>query len=419
MIPSVQSFEFPWSLLLAVSFLLAAGLLHRLARGTKTVMALRSALTSRILLGIGAVLLAVEGTFSVSIHCSAFFAAYVLLLLLSLALVILDTAAKHGRLGGILSHLGFFIILWAAFFGAPDVRRCRMMIRQSETTSIAYTDKSVLVPLPFSIRLDRFDTDYYDTAPQSPKQFRSVLSVDGERMVTAVNSPCDIDGYTVFQDGYDSLGGDYSILLLVRDPWLPVVFFGMAVLAAGAVLLLFGKWNLKVTLPLTAVLTVSFTLLSVYRINFLTLMPALRSWWFLPHLCLYMIAYSLMAVAVAIGLAGTFRLRLPDSLAHGIENGLMRSSSALLVLGMLTGSVWARQAWGDYWTWDPKENWAAVTWLVSLIHIHIPRHHHRWRLAILLLAFLALQVTWYGVNYLPSASDSLHTYGTSYQIPSN
>ncbi|MDO4197232.1 MAG: cytochrome c biogenesis protein CcsA, partial [Prevotellaceae bacterium] len=91
-------------------------------------------------------------------------------------------------------------------------------------------------------------------------------------------------------------------------------------------------------------------------------------------------------------------------------NHFMRSSSALLIIGMLTGSVWARQAWGDYWAWDPKENWAAVTWFVSLIFLHLMNKKGMKAATILILAFLALQITWYGVNYLPSAMSSIHTY---------
>ena len=132
-------------------------------------------------------------------------------------------------------------------------------------------------------------------------------------------------------------------------------------------------------------------------------MPALRSWWFVPHIFIYMVAYSLMALALVIWL-------FPVKNKEDLSNNLVRSSSALLIIGMLTGAVWARQAWGDYWAWDPKENWAAVTWLISLIHLHLQDKRGWKAIVVIILAFLALQITWYGVNYLPSALDSLHTY---------
>ena len=77
------------------------------------------------------------------------------------------------------------------------------------------------------------------------------------------------------------------------------------------------------------------------------------------------------------------------------------------------GAVWAKQAWGNYWAWDSKENWAAVTWLIYVSYLHIRfRYPTKLKLAIIImtLGFIALQITWYGVNYLPAAQKSMHTY---------
>ena len=77
---------------------------------------------------------------------------------------------------------------------------------------------------------------------------------------------------------------------------------------------------------------------------------------------------------------------------------------------MMAGSIWAQQCWGDYWAWDPKENWAAVTWLFTLVYLHMGSHRTLPAFLVILLSFIALQITWYGVDYLPSAVHSLHTY---------
>ena len=77
---------------------------------------------------------------------------------------------------------------------------------------------------------------------------------------------------------------------------------------------------------------------------------------------------------------------------------------------MLCGAVWAKQAWGNYWTWDAKECWAAATWLLSLAGTHLPSSGRKNRLLFTVLAFIAMQMTWYGVNFLPSSGQSLHTY---------
>ena len=87
---------------------------------------------------------------------------------------------------------------------------------------------------------------------------------------------------------------------------------------------------------------------------------------------------------------------------------------AFLSLGMLTGALWAKDAWGHYWAWDPKETWAAATWLAYLTYIHY-RLRKKCDLEvamwILIVNFALLQMCWWGINYLPSAQGtSVHTY---------
>lgn len=171
------------------------------------------------------------------------------------------------------------------------------------------------------------------------------------------------------------------------------------------------RWHYGFLLPFAAVIASVFTLIDILRpeIHSQTLMPALQSAWFVPHVAVYMLAYAVLAAALAVAAAALFRR--PALMADA--DRLTRIASALLILGMLSGAVWARQAWGDYWAWDAKENWAAATWLLTLAQIHYRRHRPaalRTAFLLLLAAFLALQVTWYGVNYLPAAKKSLHTY---------
>ncbi len=407
----IQALVFPSSALLAVAFLLSAYVLHRYAGQSLMVRTLRTPLTSRILLAAGALMLAIEGTWSVPIHNSVLFVIYALVFLMSLALVLLHRGTSHtprskAEVGFLLNHLGIFIIVWAALFGAPNVSRSRMVVPRGCAVNYAYADDGTVIPLPFNVALENFRIDYYDDGV-TPRQYTSALLVGGEHLQTQVNAPAQYEGYTLYQDSYDRTAERYVVLQIVRDPWLPLIYLGMMLLAAGSILLLFGRWKARWIVPITLLLTIAFTALTVAKINFGMLMPALRSWWFVPHLFIYMVAYSLMALALILWLAAKAKGR---EHWQTISNNLVRSSAALLIIGMLTGSVWARQAWGDYWAWDPKENWAAATWFITLMHLHL-QDKRGWRpFVLLLLAFMALQITWYGVNYLPSAMDSLHTY---------
>ena len=451
---------FPASLLLAVAFVLAAYVLHRYYPQSKLVRALGSLRCSRVLLGVGAIGLAVEGTWSVPLHDTIPAAIFALVLLLSLSLTVLDgvrrmatrpastsdTAQTTGTtrpaqtarpaqaanpaqetrpaIPALLSHAGIALILFAALFGAPDVTRARITlyapvpeqcpvqapdatraritVPQGQTVSVARTDDGLLLPLPFEVALEQFTIDHYPDG-RSPRQYTSRLRIDGKACEVSVNHPLRHGGYTIYQDSYDQQAGSFTVLQLVRDPWLPLIFVGIALLAAGAIGLLAGQWKAKLLIPAVLVLTILFTLLSIKKIELGTLAPALRSWWFVPHLFVYMVAYSLMALALLVRL-----LPLREKVA--LSGKLLRSSSALLVLGMLCGSVWAHQAWGSCWAWDPKENWAAVTWILALVQLHLPNKGGWKAVTLLILAFLALQITWYGVNWLPSSINSLHTY---------
>jgi ABC-type transport system involved in cytochrome c biogenesis permease subunit len=148
-----------------------------------------------------------------------------------------------------------------------------------------------------------------------------------------------------------------------------------------------------------------------------TLMPALQSIWFVPHVIVYIFAYSLLFASTIIafnGLISFYRKKyVIDSLI--MADRIVYIGFAFLTFGLLFGALWAKEAWGNYWTWDPKETWAFLTWLLYLIYIHYRRYLKnavKSPLIILTIAFVILLVCWFGVNYLPSASNSVHTYSS-------
>lgn len=301
-----------------------------------------------------------------------------------------------------MSHLGLMLVLAGGLIGAISRTDVQMRVfRDGQKESTAFDADGKAVTLPFCVELKEFETEYYDDG-YSPKQYTSTLDIDGRRLCSSVNHPARYRGYRIYQSGYDTIGGSYSILKIVRDPWLPVVALGALLLAIAAIVSLKTVWSSWKILPAAVALAIVFTILSVARIRFDTLMPALRSLWFVPHLLIYMLAYSIMALSVISAVAALFSKKVPEQLPER----LLSTSSSLLLIGILCGAVWAQQAWGDYWTWDTKECWAAVTWILTLVATHIPKR----RLLFTILAFIALQITWYGVNYLPAANKSLHTY---------
>nr|YP_010331056.1 cytochrome c heme attachment protein [Didymodoxa caffra]UNY34361.1 cytochrome c heme attachment protein [Didymodoxa caffra] len=89
-----------------------------------------------------------------------------------------------------------------------------------------------------------------------------------------------------------------------------------------------------------------------------------------------------------------------------------------LTLGILSGAVWANEAWGSYWSWDPKETWAFITWTVFSIYLHTRTNNNFESVNSAIVAsmgFLIIWICYFGVNLL---GIGLHSYG-SFTLPSN
>ena len=177
-------------------------------------------------------------------------------------------------------------------------------------------------------------------------------------------------------------------------------------------LITYARWHYRWILLFSTMLSTVFVCVNLFKpeIHSKTLMPALQSPWFAPHVIVYMFAYATTGAATLMALWQLFRKQ--DHLT-AIDN-LTRVGLSFLTIGMLFGALWAKEAWGTYWSWDPKETWAAGTWLCYLIYMHLRSSRPRSvrpALLWLLVCFVCLQMCWWGINYLPSAQGmSAHTY---------
>lgn len=234
-------------------------------------------------------------------------------------------------------------------------------------------------------------------------------------------------------------------------------------------LVVYLRWRYRWVLPFGCLMAVMFASINIFKPEIHTeeLMPALRSPWFVPHVIVYMFAYAVMGIATILALrilwltrrsaagsapaTGSTTPATVDAAASPLSpslqgdlrlcDTLVRMGWGFITMGIVMGALWAKQAWGDYWTWDPKETWAAATWLSYLLYMHLRQGSalssvtsagsvtmarqnspaievashsnkalHR-TLFLLIFSFIILQMCWWGVNYLPSAQGfSLHTY---------
>ena len=179
-------------------------------------------------------------------------------------------------------------------------------------------------------------------------------------------------------------------------------------------IIVYSRWKYKWILSFSTLLALVFICVNLLKpeIHNKTLMPALQSPWFAPHVIVYMFCYAILGAAFLLSVKclvwGTQRSSL-EALDNLVYVGL-----AFMTVGMLFGALWAKEAWGHYWAWDPKETWAAITWFAYLAYIHFrlgsPRRV-RPALWIVVVAFVLLQMCWWGINYLPAAQGmSVHTY---------
>lgn len=98
-----------------------------------------------------------------------------------------------------------------------------------------------------------------------------------------------------------------------------------------------------------------------------TLAPALQSPWFIPHVVVYMLAYALIAATFLISVKGIKRYYYKGDTEQIIQvaDKVLNVGLAFLSMGLIFGALWAKEAWGHYWTWDPKETWALITFLAT------------------------------------------------------
>nr|YP_009389724.1 cytochrome c biogenesis protein [Silene wilfordii]ANG08153.1 cytochrome c biogenesis protein [Silene wilfordii] len=190
------------------------------------------------------------------------------------------------------------------------------------------------------------------------------------------------------------------------------------------------------------------------------LVPALQSHWLMMHVSMMVLAYaallcgSLLSVALLIILFQKDIITLFDKRKHLLnesflfskiphmnkKDNILESVSAfsvknsyrsqlidqldhwsyrvislgfiLLTIGILSGAVWANEAWGSYWNWDPKETWAFISWTVFAIYLHIRTNKIFQGTNSAIVAFIGFLIIWicyFGVNLL---GIGLHSYGS-------
>ena len=154
------------------------------------------------------------------------------------------------------------------------------------------------------------------------------------------------------------------------------------------------------------------------------LVPALKSWWLVIHVASAIICGGAFTVAAAISVLYLWRDRaerkgkvtgivasLPDaSRLDTLSYRILAFAFPLWTFAVISGAIWAENAWGRYWGWDPKETWAFITWVIYAGYLHA-RSTAGWRgrraAYISLIGFVSFLINYFGVNIFVN---SLHSY---------
>jgi cytochrome c-type biogenesis protein CcsB len=175
----------------------------------------------------------------------------------------------------------------------------------------------------------------------------------------------------------------------------------------------------------------------------LPLVPSLQSNWLMMHVSMMMVSYATLILGSLLSIlylaflffSGQKNQVAIETTQVELESSSVASSSVsysklsllqtvdiwsyriiglgfpFLTIGIISGAVWANEAWGSYWSWDPKETWALITWLVFAIYLH-SRLLKGWQgkqAAILgSCGFFVIWICYLGVNFL---GKGLHSYG--------
>ncbi len=175
-------------------------------------------------------------------------------------------------------------------------------------------------------------------------------------------------------------------------------------------------WLSVVAMPAT-LLVMTYAALQPMEIK--DLMPALRSAWFGVHIGSAVLSYAAFVIAGSIALrylltvkkgnADSRTLRQMDYLSYR----LVAFGFLFLTVVLLSGAIWAEQAWSSFWTWDPKEVWALITWIIYAVYLHLHlrsrgKDNRTFLAWYLVIAVPVVFFTFAGVN---TFMHGLHTYG--------
>lgn len=205
-----------------------------------------------------------------------------------------------------------------------------------------------------------------------------------------------VSGHLPMSNGYETMQfmawATLIVTLVMQKRFLPVKQFGPLLSSFALLVAMITDGNPQIT----------------------QLMPVLQSPLLSVHVMVIMFSYALFGLTALIGMQGLIahhrKQEEKEQQLAALSQFLLYPAVALIAIGIFIGAIWANVSWGRYWSWDSKETWALITMLIYSAPLHADikwlrkaQHMHIY----MLLAFLSVLMTYFGVNYFLSG---MHSY---------
>ena len=173
-------------------------------------------------------------------------------------------------------------------------------------------------------------------------------------------------------------------------------------------------WLSVVAMPAT-LLVMTYAALQPMEIR--DLMPALRSAWFGVHIGSAVLSYASFVIAGCIALRYLLAVKKGGTDERALNQmdyisyRMVAFGFLFLTVVILSGAIWAEQAWSAFWTWDPKEVWALITWIIYAVYLHLRLRMKRKGTAMAWFLVIAVPVVFFTFAGVNTLMHGLHTYG--------
>lgn len=322
-------------------------------------------------------------------------------------------------------HLSFVIILVGAFITHVNGKQGMMHLRIGEPSDIYFSNNPAegiqQRKLPFTLSLQKFNIHLYEgtnVVRDYSSQFLVTDHYEMEEAKVSLNKIYTHGSYRFYQASYDE-DGMGSVLAINSDPFgIPVTYCGYFLLFASLVWILFDKkggYRKLLKRSYQQFRNLLIVIFSLVGIGFIFLIyhfshtvfstgeraPILNSPYFCLHVSVIMMSYVLLILTCLCGILGIC-WRSRQERMRDLSHLFLYPALTTMGFGIFIGAIWANVSWGNYWSWDSKETWALITFMIYAVVVHTqslpvfrkPLVYHIY----ITLAFMSIAMTYFGVN---------------------